>query len=69
MLLVYAATGELIDSAEAANALLERELAKGVATLGFAVQREGKMAVGYMGLPVLGKADLETQIQVLEKKT
>jgi serine/threonine protein kinase len=69
VLLVYAATGELIDSAAAANALLERELAKGVATLGFAVQREGKMAVGYMGLPVLGKADLEMQIQALEKKS
>jgi hypothetical protein len=69
VLLVYAATGELIDSAEAANALLEREIAKGVATLGFAVQREGKMAVGYMGLPVLGKADLEMQIQALEKKS
>jgi hypothetical protein len=37
--------------------------------LGFAVQREGKMAVGYIGLSVLGKADLEMNDQVLEKKS
>jgi serine/threonine protein kinase len=64
VLLVYAATGELIDSAEAASALLEHEIARGVATLGFAVRREGRMAVGYMGLPVLG-----SRVQVLEDET
>jgi serine/threonine protein kinase len=69
VLLVYAATGEMIESAEAVNALLEREIANGIATLGFAVQREGKMAVGYIGLSVLGKADLEMKDQVLEKKS
>jgi serine/threonine protein kinase len=69
VLLVYAATGEVMDSAQAVNDLLERELANGVATFGFAVQREGKMAVGSIGLSVLGKADLEVEDQVLEKKT
>jgi serine/threonine protein kinase len=69
VLLVYAATGEMIDSAHAAQSLLAREMSNGVATFGFAVQRDGKMAVGYIGLAVLGKADLEMQDQVLEKKT
>jgi hypothetical protein len=69
VLLVYAATGEMIDSAHAAQALLEREMSNGVATFGFAVQRDGKMAVGYIGLADLGKADLKMKDQDLEKKT
>jgi serine/threonine protein kinase len=69
VLLVYAATGEVIDSAHAAQSLLSREISNGVATFGFAVQRDGKMAVGYIGLADLGKADLEMKDQDLEKKT
>jgi serine/threonine protein kinase len=69
VLLVYAATGEMIDSAQAAQSLLKREISNGVATFGFAVQRDGKMAVGYIGLADLGKADLEVKDQDLENKT
>ena len=69
VLLIYAATGEMIDSAHAAQTLLAREISNGVATFGFAVQRDGKMAVGYIGLANLGKADLEVKDQDLEKKT
>jgi hypothetical protein len=69
VLLVYAATGEMIDSAEGVNDLLMREIANGVATFGFAVQRDGKMAVGFIGLPEFGKADLDVKDQDLEKKT
>jgi hypothetical protein len=69
VLLVYAATGEMIDSAHAAQSLLAREMSNGVATFGFAVQRDGKMAVGYIGLADLGKADLKLKDQDLEKKT
>ena len=69
VLLVYAATGEMIDSAPAAHELLKREISNGVATFGFAVQRDGKMAVGYIGLADLDKADLEVKHQDLENKT
>jgi serine/threonine protein kinase len=69
VLLVYAATGEMIESAEAAQTLVEREVAGGIATMGFAVQRDGKMAVGYIGLTDLDEAGLENRDQVLEKKT
>jgi serine/threonine protein kinase len=69
VLLVYAATGEVIESAKAVQILLQREIENGVATLSFAVQRDGKMAVGHMGLLDLGKADLEMKDQGLENKT
>jgi protein involved in polysaccharide export with SLBB domain len=69
VLLVYAATGEMIDSAQALRDLVEREMASGVATFGFAVHRDGKMAVGYIGLPQLGKADLDGKTQDLENKS
>jgi serine/threonine protein kinase len=68
-LLVYAATGEMIESAEAVQTLLLRESENGVATFGFAVQRDGKMAVGFFGLPDLRKADLDVKDQDLENKT
>jgi hypothetical protein len=69
ILVVYAATGEVVEGAEAVNALLERETANGVATFGFAVQREGKMAVGYIELPRLGQLDPALNEQDGEKKT
>ena len=69
VLLVYAATGEVIESAEAVSALLEREIANGIATFGFAVQRDGKMAVGYIELPRLGQLDPDPEEQNGENKT
>jgi hypothetical protein len=69
VLLVYAATGEIIESATAVRALLGREAASGVATFGFAVQRDGRMAVGFMQLPDLNEADLKQNGLDLEKKT
>jgi hypothetical protein len=69
VLLVYAATGEMIESAEAVQALVEKEMSGGITTMGFAVQRDGKMAVGYIGLTDLDEAGLENRDQVLEKKT
>jgi hypothetical protein len=69
IIIVYAATGEVVDGAQAVNALLERETANGVATFGFAVQRDGKMAVGYIELPRLGQLDPALNEQDGEKKT
>jgi hypothetical protein len=69
VLLVYAATGEVIDGAPAVKALLAREAAKGVATFGFAVQRDGGVAVGAIRLPALNEADLQQKDQDLENKT
>jgi hypothetical protein len=69
VLLVYAATGEMIENAEGAKALLLRESKNGIATFSFAVQRDGKMAVGSIGLRDLGKADLDVKDQDLENKT
>jgi hypothetical protein len=50
ILLVYAATGAVMNSAESAVMLLQREIDKEVATLDFAVQRDGKMAVASISL-------------------
>jgi hypothetical protein len=69
IIIVYAATGEVVDGAQAVNALLERETANGVATFGFAVQRDGNMAVGYIELPRLGQLDPALNEQDGEKKT
>jgi hypothetical protein len=69
VLLVYAATGEMIGSAQTVQDLLFRETENGVATFGFAVQRDGKMALGSFGMADLGKADLDVKDQDLEKKT
>jgi serine/threonine protein kinase len=69
VLLVYAATGEMLDSAAALDALLGREIANGVATFGFAVQRDGAMAVGSFQLPELDAAVLQQKDQNLENKT
>jgi hypothetical protein len=69
VLLVYAATGEVMESAEAVSALLERETANGIATFGFAVQRDGKMAVGYIDLPRLGQLEPDVKEQDGENKT
>jgi serine/threonine protein kinase len=69
VLLVYAATGEVIDGAPALQALLSRETAKGVATFGFAVQRDSGVAVGFIRLPNLNEADLQQKDQDLENKT
>ena len=69
VLLVYAATGETLDSAAALKTLLSREIANGVATFGFAVQRDGTMAVGTFQLPDLDAAVLQVKDQNQENKT
>ncbi len=69
VLLVYAATGEMLHSAAALDALLGREMANGVATFGFAVQRDGSMAVGTFRVPDLDEAILRQNDQDLENKT
>ena len=69
VLLVYAATGETLGTAAALPDILRREMAKSVATYGFAVQRQGSMAVGSFRLPRLTEADLR-QIELdVERKT
>ena len=67
--LVYAATGEVIASAQSANALLKHEIAVDDTTFGFSVQRDGKMAVAAIVLPDLGNANLDVEKQDLENKT
>jgi hypothetical protein len=59
----------MIESASALQDLLLRETGKGVATFGFAVQRDGSMAVGFLSLPDVNEADLQQKDQDLEKKT
>jgi hypothetical protein len=54
VLLVYAATGETLGTETALADILKRESANNVATYGFAVQRNGKMAVGSFQLPEAG---------------
>lgn len=51
VLLTYAATGETLGNDTAFRDLLQRETAKNVATYGFAVQRDGGVAVGSFTLP------------------
>ncbi len=69
VLLVYAATGEMLDSASALVNLLKRAIADGVTTFGFAVQRNGSMAVGTLRLPDLDAAVLQNKDLNLENKT
>ncbi|MCU0826229.1 MAG: serine/threonine protein kinase [Tabrizicola sp.] len=54
VLLVYAATGEQLKSATALADILKRDMTNNVATYSFAVQRQGKMAVGSFRLSGLG---------------
>lgn len=54
VLLVYSRTGETIGTTTALSDILKREMADGVATYGFAVQRGGQMAVGSFQLSVAG---------------
>jgi hypothetical protein len=51
ILLSYAATGETLAKDTALPEILQREAAKNVATYGFAVQRDGSVAVGSFTLP------------------
>jgi hypothetical protein len=51
VLLTYAATGETLIKDTALPEILQREAAKNVATYGFAVQRDGGVAVGSFTLP------------------
>jgi hypothetical protein len=51
VLLTYAATGETLIKGTALPEILQREAAKNVATYGFAVQRDGGVAVGSFTLP------------------
>jgi hypothetical protein len=51
VLLTYAATGETLVNDAALTEILQREAAKNVATYGFAVQRDGGVAVGSFTLP------------------
>lgn len=54
VLLVYAATGETLSTESALADILKRESSNNVATYGFAVQRDGKMAVASFQLPGQG---------------
>jgi serine/threonine protein kinase len=54
VLLVYNATGEMLGTAAALADILKRETRNNVATYGFAIQREGRVAVGSFHLPGLG---------------
>ncbi|MCX7288265.1 MAG: hypothetical protein NTW20_12115, partial [Rhodobacterales bacterium] len=69
VLLVYAATGEALGSETSLADILRREIAKNVATYGFAVQRKGDVAVGSFRMPGLTEADLKLPELDVETKT
>jgi serine/threonine protein kinase len=69
VLLVYAATGESLGSATSLADILRRDIAKNVATYGFAVQRKGNVAVGSFRMPGLTEADLRFPELDVETKT
>ena len=69
VLLVYAATGESLGGATSLADILRGGVAKNIATYGFAVQREGNVAVGSFRMPGLTEADLRLPGQDVETKT
>lgn len=54
VLVVYSATGEMLGTATALADILSREMQNEIATYGFAIQRDGKMAAGSFRLPEPG---------------